>query len=150
MRKKKIKSIYVIGSLRNPKIASFSNDIEKTLKIEAFDSWACASPIADDAWKKHEKARGRTFEQALNGWAANHVFEFDAKHLRRCDAAVLYMPAGKSGCIELGVMLGWGKPGFIVYDKEPSQRWDVMLKFSSRIFFSRKSFFRYLKKEKYV
>jgi hypothetical protein len=35
-------------------------------------------------------------------------------------------------------MIGNGKPGFVLFDKEPEQdRWDVMLAFADDIFFSK-------------
>lgn len=39
------------------------------------------------------------------------------------------MPAGKSGHLELGYMIGNGKPCIIYFEKEPD-RWDVMTQFA--------------------
>jgi hypothetical protein len=44
------------------------------------------------------------------------------------------MPAGKSGHLELGYMLGRGKRGYILMDKEP-EGWDMMYKFAHGIFY---------------
>ena len=63
------------------------------------------------------------------------MFEFDKFHLDRCDMAVLLMPGGKSAHLELGYIVGRGKPGFILFDKEP-KRYDVMTQFATDIFFS--------------
>jgi nucleoside 2-deoxyribosyltransferase len=71
------------------------------------------------------------------------VFEFDKFHLDRCDAAVLLMPAGKSAHLELGYMRGKGKPGFILFDEEP-ERYDVMVKFATDIFFKKEDLFECL------
>ena len=141
-----MKSIYIIGSLRNPEIVNLENDIEK-IGIEPFGQWMAAGPIADDSWRDYAKARGWTYKQALNSYCAKHVFSFDAKHIERCDAAVLLMPAGRSGHLELGVVLGKGKPGFILFDQEP-ERWDQMVQFATEIFFSRSEFLNYLKSNK--
>jgi hypothetical protein len=46
------------------------------------------------------------------------------------------VPAGKSGHLELGYMLGQGKKGYIFFDKEP-ERWDVMYQFATGIFFNK-------------
>ena len=73
----------------------------------------------------------------------SHIFEFDLHHLERCDAAVLLMPAGKSAHLELGFVRGLGKPGYIVFDKEP-ERIDVMYQFATELFFSQDEFFTML------
>ena len=142
-----IKSVYLIGSLRNPKIPELANQLEKELGIEVFDNWFSAGETADDSWRDYETLRGRTYAQALKGYSARHVFDFDRKHLERCDAAILYMPAGKSGHLELGIALGKGKPGFILFDALPD-RWDVMYQFCSGIFFDRGELIDKLKKDK--
>ena len=136
-----IKSFYIIGSLRNPEIPVFANEIQG-IGFEAFADWFAPGPHADDYWRKYSKQRCWTYEQALQSYAATHIFEFDHFHINRCDAGVLLMPAGKSGHLELGYMIGQGKPGFIVFDKEP-KRWDVMVQFA-KVFFSRKDFRRYI------
>jgi len=142
-----MKSIYLIGSLRNEKIPETANLIEEA-GFEAFDSWFSPGPEADDYWRKYEKARGRTYGEALEGYAATHIFEFDKSHIDRCDMGVLLMPAGKSGHLELGYILGQGKPGFIVFDEEP-ERWDLMYQFATGIFFSMEELLEELAKPKY-
>jgi hypothetical protein len=123
-------SLYLIGSLRAPGIPELGNRIRK-LGFDVFDDWFSPGPEADDKWKEYEQARGNTYRQALDGYAARHIFEFDHHHLVRADGAILAMPAGKSGHLELGIMLGWGKPGFIYYEGEPKDRWDVMHLFAN-------------------
>jgi hypothetical protein len=129
-----MKSIYIIGALKNRTIPRLANEIEK-LGIEAFDSWQSPGPDADVYLKKYERLRGRNHLQAMKGYAALHIFEFDRLHLDRCDAAVLVMPAGKSGHLELGYTIGKGKPGFILFDKEPA-KYDIMHLFATDIFYS--------------
>jgi nucleoside 2-deoxyribosyltransferase len=128
MAKKKV--IYLIGSLRNKKVPHLAKDLREFLKkkVEVFDDWFSPGPEADDFWRKYEKVRGSTYKQALNNWAGKHVYEFDKFHIDRADVGVLFMPAGKSGHLELGYMIGQGKPCFIVFDEEP-ERWDVMYQF---------------------
>jgi hypothetical protein len=123
-------SIYVIGSLRNetiPKVAAFL----RTDGFDVFDDWYSAGPEADDYWKKYEEAKGHDYYQALAGFAAEHVFNFDRSHLDRCDAAVLVLPAGRSGHLELGYASGKGKPTFILHDNP--ERWDVMYRFATAV-----------------
>lgn len=123
--------LYLIGSLRNPEIP----DIAKRLRsegLDVFDDWYAAGPEADDYWKKYEVGRDHTYTEALDGYAARHVFEFDKKHLDDCDAAVLALPAGRSGHLELGYILGQGKPGFILLEDD-SDRWDVMYLFADAV-----------------
>jgi nucleoside 2-deoxyribosyltransferase len=140
---KKINSIYIIGSLRNDKIVDVANKIRET-GIEAFDDWFSPGPEADDFWKKYAEKRGQTYREALNGYAAKHVFEFDKGHIDRCDCALLVQPAGKSGHLELGYVLGKSKPGFILLDQE-NPRWDVMLQFATGIYDSMDDFLDMLK-----
>lgn len=129
-----ISNIYIIGSLRNKKIPEVGNAI-RNLGIEAFDDWYAAGPEADDFWQAYEKTRGNDYRDALKNWAAQNVFDFDRKHLNRVDAGLLVLPAGKSGHLELGYLIGLGKPGYILLDGEPD-RYDVMYNFAERVFLS--------------
>ncbi len=122
--------IYVIGSLRNPKIPEIANKIQ-AVGHEAFADWYGAGPEADDKWKEYEIERGKTYLQALKSYGAQAVFNFDKKHLERADAVVLVAPAGKSGHLELGWALGKGKPGYYLLDSP--DRWDVMLQFATMV-----------------
>lgn len=122
--------IYLIGSLRNPKIPGIANRIEAA-GFEVFAEWFAAGFEADDKWRDYEKARGRSYLEALDGYAAGHVFEFDYEHLDRADVVVLAAPAGKSGHLEFGWALGKGKKGYYLLD-DPD-RWDVMLKFATKV-----------------
>lgn len=123
--------IYVIGSLRNPGIPQVSAALRKAGHY-VFDDWHAAGPEADDCWKAYEQARGRSYIEALSGHAAQHVFDFDKRHLDDCDTAVLVYPAGKSAHLELGYMLGKGKRGFILLE-DGNDRWDVMTKFATGV-----------------
>lgn len=122
---------YLIGSLRNPDVAFCANKLRKE-GIQIFDSWFSAGPLADDSWRDHEKLKGHSFQEALRGSAAQHVFHFDKFHLDLCAGAILMCPAGKSGHLELGYMLGRGKPGFIYLPGEP-ERFDVMYNFATAV-----------------
>lgn len=121
-------TIYLIGSLRNPNIPIVANHLRAEAH-DVYDEWYCTSEDADDWWRDYEIARGRTFLQALYGWHAKQVREMDKRHLDRATCGVLVMPAGKSGHLELGYLLGQGKPGYILLDKQP-ERFDVMLGFA--------------------
>lgn len=126
--------VYLIGSLRNPDIPVIASQLRKT-GHEVVDDWFAAGPEADDKWRNYEKARGRTYPQALReGLAADHVFRFDLFHVERADAGVLVSPCGKSGFLELGYMLGRGKKGYILLDSP--DRWDVMFKFATNVYTS--------------
>lgn len=126
--------IYLIGSLRNPEIPSIGNTL-RAHDFEIFDEWHSAGPEADDYFKAYHIARGITYDQALKGYAAQHIFNFDKRHLDRADAAILAMPAGRSGHLELGYMAGQGKPTFVLLE-EGNDRWDLMLQFANGIYFS--------------
>ncbi len=130
-----IKSIYVIGSLRNPEVTDVGNDL-RDLGLDVFDDWMAAGPEADDYWKTYETKRGHSYKEALDGYAAQHVFNFDKHHLDRCDAVILVLPAGRSGHLELGYAIGSGKPGFILLDQDYKDegRFDVMYNFATEVF----------------
>lgn len=129
-----MKSVYLIGSLRNEAIPKIGN-VLRANGFDAFDDWYGAGHEADDKWRDYENIRGREHKDALFGYAARHVFAFDKYHLDRCDLAVLVMPAGKSGHLELGYFVGTGKPGFIYFDAVP-ERYDVMHQFATNVFTS--------------
>lgn len=138
-----IKSIYLIGSLRNEEIPRIAQSL-RTTGLDVFDDWFAAGPEADDYWKKYEEARGKSYIEALRSYAAVHVFEFDRYHLDRCDAALLALPAGKSGHLELGYVAGSGKPTFILLDRP--DRWDVMYQFATRVFETKEEMIDYFKR----
>ena len=127
-----MKSVYLIGSLRNPKVPELGNYL-RTQGVEVFDDWYGAGPEADDCWQKYETERGRSYLEALDGHAAWNTFNFDHRHLSRCAACVLVMPAGKSGHLEFGFFIGLGKPGYVLFDAEP-ERWDVMYRFAQGVY----------------
>lgn len=124
-------NVYLIGSLRNPEVPKIANKLREA-GFETFDDWYAAGPEADDAWRDYEKGKGNTLPEALKGYAAKHVFEFDKRHLERVEAVVLVLPAGKSGHLELGWALGKGKRGYILLDNDPD-RYDVMYQFADMV-----------------
>ena len=134
-----IESLYLVGSLRNNRIPSVANQIEQATGIEVFDGWYSPGPETDDRWKEHEEARGRTYREALDGYHAKDVFEFDKFHLDRCDAVALLCPAGKSAHTEFGYVIGQGKPGYYILE-EDNKRWDIMIQFATEIFDSVEQF----------
>ena len=110
-----MKTIYLVGSLRNDQIPIIANKLRTELGYEIFDDWYAPGRDTDAYWKAYEEGRGRTYKEALEGHAAKHIFEFDKYHLDRVDAGILVMPAGRSGHLELGYLSGQGKPTFIVF-----------------------------------
>lgn len=140
------KTLYIIGSLRNPMIPEIAVKLRE-LDFDVFDDWFSPGPEADDWWKKYEESRGRNYKEALQGWAGKHIFEFDKHHIDRADIGVLICPAGKSAHLELGYMLGKGKKGYILLE-DSCDRWDVMYQFADGIFFSLDELITELKKIK--
>lgn len=128
--------------MRNPEIPLIGTYL-RGLGFNVFDDWFAGGKIADDEWQAYETRRGRPYDVALKGHAAQHVFQFDKHHIEDSDAAVLVLPAGKSGHLELGVVIGSGKPGYVLFDKEP-ERWDVMYAFANGIFFDKEELGRAL------
>lgn len=146
MRNKKLKSLYLIGSLKNDSIPYLAKDIRK-LGISVFDCWHRAGKDADDFWKAGELIKGSSYREALSGYAAQHVYQFDRKHLNRCQGAVLVLPAGKSGHLEAGYMKGSGKwLGIYFPDGEPENtRWDVMYNFADAIIYGKRELMKVLR-----
>lgn len=126
--------IYVIGSLRNPRVQEIAAALRKQ-DFHVFDDWHGGGPEADDHWMAYAKARGWSMKTALNGYLAKHIFALDERHLDECDIAVLVMPAGKSGHLELGYAAGKGKRTFVLFDQEP-ERFDVMYNFCTAVAFT--------------
>lgn len=122
-------NIYLIGALRNPAIQGIAKQLRQA-GYGVWDEWHGAGPEADEWWQKYEEYRGRTYQQALAGTHATDVFLFDRSYLDLADSAVLVMPAGKSGHLELGYFAGSKKPAFILFDEEP-KRYDVMPNFAT-------------------
>ena len=121
--------IYVIGSLRNPRIPEISEELRRRLHEDVFDDWFAVGPHADDAWRDYERARGHDLVEALRGRAARHTFEFDLRHLIDASTVVLVLPAGKSAHLELGFAVGKRKTTAVLLDDDP-ERYDVMYQFA--------------------
>lgn len=139
--------IYVIGSLGNKKIPKIANQLREA-GHEVFDDWFGAGPEADRWWGEYErKHRNHTFPEALKGKFVQHALAFDKKHLEEADAAVLVLPAGKSGHLELGYILGKEKPAFILLASTKTVRYDLMYGLATGVYFSVEGILQALKKE---
>ncbi len=127
--------IYLIGALKNQSIPGYGVALRE-LGYDVFDDWFAPGKNADVYWKKYSQARGQTYKEALNSWAAKHIFAFDKHHLDRADIGVLVMPAGKSGHLELGYLTGKDKSTFILWPdgEPPKDKWDIMVKFATPVF----------------
>lgn len=126
----KTKCLYLIGSLRNERIPKLADTLRSdNPDFEVFDDWYAAGPEADDFWKTYEQTRGRSYQEALEGHAAKNVFNFDKRNLQRATHALLVLPAGKSGHMEITyACYGVGAKTAILLDPE-DVRWDVMYQF---------------------
>ena len=130
------KKIYLIGSLRNPKIPVIGNRLRQE-GYDVFDDWFAGGEHADDEWRDYEQSRGRSYQEALDGFAAEHTFNFDMEHLGASDIGILVAPAGRSGHLELGWMIGKGKPSYVLLDAAFGDgRWDVMYKLADGVYTS--------------
>ncbi len=117
-------NIYLIGSLHNPLIPVAGNLLRQR-GHEVFDNWHASGPDADAHWRDYHRARGNSFIEGLDSPEAVTSFALDMAYLDWCDQAVLLLPAGKSGHLELGWAIGRGKVGHIVLKGEPDT-WDLM------------------------
>ncbi len=128
--------IYLLGSLRNPKVPQLAEEL-RLEGFKVFDDWYAAGPEADDKWQDYEESRERDFEEALrSGAAASHVFGYDLYHMNQSDLVVMLMPCGKSGHLEFGYARGQAMPGFIYFDGGEPDRWDVMYKYATDVAFT--------------
>lgn len=125
--------IYLIGSLRNPKLPEIGN-ILRTEGFTVWDDWFASGEKADDSWQAYENQRGRRYGEALYTAYAQHIFDFDKKYIDICSTGILVMPAGRSGHLELGYMAGQQKDTFILFEQEPD-RYDVMYQFCNGVYF---------------
>jgi nucleoside 2-deoxyribosyltransferase len=123
--------LYVIGSLRNPRIPELAAKLRQD-GHDVHDDWHAPGPETDDFWRTYEKTRGRTFVEALKGRHAKNVFEYDKQWLDWAEGVVLVLPAGRSGHLELGYCAGKGKSTHILLDAE-EERWDVMYLFADHV-----------------
>ena len=131
-----MRSIYLIGSLRNEQVPIVGDRL-RAEGYDVFDQWYSAGKIADDSFKEYFQGRGISYPEALKSYAARHIFSFDKRHLDRCDSAVLVCPAGRSGHLELGYMVGLGKKTYVLIDEvTANDRWDIMLQFADKVTFS--------------
>ena len=131
---KKQKSVYLMGALANPNIPFIGNKIRE-LGFEAIEDWWACGPLADSYLKHYAKIRKLNYKQTLDTYAAKHIFGFDKDLIDKADIGVLCMPSGKSAHLELGYLIGTGKPGYILFDKEPAKI-DIMYQFASNIYFN--------------
>lgn len=112
-----------------------------------FDDWYASGPQADDFWRDYEQSRGHDLPTALRGYVAAHVYSFDIGHLHRSDIAILVLPAGRSGHLELGYAVGQGKKGFVLMEGEP-ERYDFMYKMAEGVFYTLDALIEHLKGER--
>jgi hypothetical protein len=149
MKQEKAKeSVYLMGSLANENIPFVGNKIRE-LGFEAIDDWWSPGPLADSYLKHYAKIRGLNYKQTLETYAAKHIFNFDKGLIDKADIGVLVMSAGKSAHLELGYLIGTGKPGYVLFDKEPAKI-DIMYQFAKNIFFDVDDLLIELKKQKKI
>jgi Recombination endonuclease VII len=126
--------IYVVGALKNERIPDIGNRL-RACGFDVMDEWFAAGERADISWQAYEGRRGRTYTEALRGRTATNVFLFDRVHIDMADAAILVMPAGKSGHLELGYAKGRGKYTAILLDEGHEQeKYEVMPNFADAVF----------------
>lgn len=140
-----MKTVYLIGSLTNPYIQDLAEKI-RPLGFDVFDDWHSAGEIADIRFNEYRLKRKMNYREALNSWAARHIFTFDRRHLDRSHIVILVMPSGKSGHLELGYSVGSGKRTAILFDKEP-EKLDQMHQFADYIALNEDELFEWLNKE---
>ena len=126
--------VYLIGALSNRERIQAVAERLRLEGYDVFDDWLSPGPEADEQWQAYEDARGRTYKEAIYGHHAATVFNFDYGHLYTAEVVVMMLPCGKSGHLEFGWAIGQGKPGYVLFDREP-ERFDIMYRFANDIFF---------------
>lgn len=124
--------LYLMGSLGNKRIPVLAAKLRRQ-GFDVFDDWFTPGPEADEHWREYEQGRGHDLVTALEGYAANNIFDFDKRHLNASELGMLVLPAGRSGHLELGYLTGRGKPTYILMEGEPD-RYDVMYRFAEQVF----------------
>ena len=127
--------VYLIGSLENPAVLHTAKML-RDAGIEVFDDWMASSPHGDLQWQAYAKQRGWSYLEALKSPFVQTAFHCDFDHLKMANAAVLIMTCGRSGHLELGWVLGSGKPGYILFPDGEPDRYDLMTNLATGIFFS--------------
>ena len=127
--------IYLFGSLSNPNIITLTKRLRDE-GLTVFSEWHSSGPEADMHWKNYFKELGYSYKEALNSDFVNTAFNFDLDHMKQADIGVLVMPAGRSGHLEIGWMLGQGKKGYILFPDGEPERPDLMAKLATDVFFS--------------
>lgn len=141
------KKCYLIGSLRNEYVPNLASHLREELpEVEIFDDWYAAGPRADDHWKEYEQERGHSYQEALEGYAAKHVFAFDKEHIDTSTHALLVLPAGKSGHMEITyAKYGAGCQTGILLEEGSDPRFDVMYQFIDNVFETKEQVIEWLK-----
>lgn len=144
---RRIKSIYIVGSLRNrKKVMKFANEL-RSHKFEVFDDWTAPGPDADLYLWKYYKQRGFAYQEMVESLAAVNNSSFDLAHLEKADTAIMLAPCGRSAHLEIG----WKSrtnPCFILFDKVP-ERPDIMYRIlKGNLFFDKDKLIAALKKTK--
>lgn len=116
--------IYLVGSLSDPAIPQVAQALRGEGHL-VFDDWYAAGPKADEHWQEYEKARGRTYLEALGAPGAEHNLKFDKEWLDWADTAVLVLPCGRSPHYEAGYVQGKGDQVHILCPFEP-EKWTLM------------------------
>lgn len=134
--------IYLISSLRHGRARDVAHALREA-GHDVFDDWHAAGPDADTHWEAYERERGRRYTEALKAPFATHTFDFDHANIEAADVGVLVLPAGKSGHLELGYMIGRGQRGYILLDGEPD-RFDLMYRLAHGVFYTTEELLEHL------
>lgn len=132
------KKIYIAGSLANPEIVKVTIALQEAGHIP-FSEWYTPGPEADVLWRDYEQSIGFSYREALKRPSAVNTFQFDKRNIDDSDMMLMVLPCGKSAHLELGYIIGQGKPGHILMTSEP-EKWDVMYQFATGIHYNLQEF----------
>lgn len=135
---KKSLKIYLAGGLVNPQIVEITKLLQEAGHTP-FSEWYTPGPEADVRWRDYELSIGFSYREALKRPSAQNTFNFDKKHIDDSDVMLMILPCGKSAHMELGYMIGTGKPAHILMPEEP-ERWDVMYNFATAVHYNLQEF----------
>lgn len=126
-----LSKVYLGGALSNPEVVRLTKLLMRA-GYTVFSDWYSPGPDADVNWRTYEKDLGYSYRESLTRPSAQHIFNFDRKHIDASDVFVAVYPCGKSAHMELGYAVGSGKRGVVYMPKEPD-RYDLMLAFADSI-----------------
>ena len=106
--------VYLASSVKNPEIERIMNHVSGLLYVDFLDWFHDNDPTAWERWFENiEGYEGWTTGKHVDFMSHEQMIEIsdcDYKEMDLCDIGVLILPSGNSSHMEIGYMVGKGKP----------------------------------------